>query len=178
MITTDQQPSSPQYKQHDQDHQFTHGVLLTGARTWSDTANMRQTFSAIWKTWEPTTILRPVLLSGACPTGADAMAESLWQDEGLDVIRFHADWSRGRKAGPERNQRMVNTALEFQRRGVQIIGAAFWDLCDKSGCTNQQRQLLPKASGHFSHGTAHCAGLARRFGLPVIDTIQKHSERA
>lgn len=40
-------------------------------------------------------------------TGADALAREAAEGLGLPVRSFPADWSRGKRAGPERNARML-----------------------------------------------------------------------
>lgn len=54
------------------------------------------------------------LVHGGCPTGIDAIAESY---RGLyiqvEVESHPADWSRGKKAGPLRNQKMVDLGAEI-----------------------------------------------------------------
>jgi len=151
---------------------FTHAVLVTGSRSWDDEATMRQTFNQIWAMWPDTGPRRPVLLSGNCPRGADAMAERLWQDAGFEIVHFPADWSKhGRSAGPKRNAQMVDAAQVFRDSGAQVVCAAFIDHCDKTGCTRRHQQLLPQITGHFSHGAIHCRGLAQKAGLTVVDTV-------
>ena len=60
-----------------------------------------------------------VILHGACPTGADALADKWARRNFAEVRRFPADWDRyGRRAGPIRNQEMA-------REGSILI--AFWD---------------------------------------------------
>jgi hypothetical protein len=154
--------------------QFSHAILVTGARTWHDEQLMRATFRQAWLAWGVVNVARPVLLSGGCPTGADAMAEQLWEDAGLEIIRFPAQWATdGRAAGFERNQRMVNAAQVFRDRGTRVLGAAFLDLCQKAGCAQRAReQLLPHHAGHFSHGTIHCRGRALAAGFEVLDAVQ------
>jgi hypothetical protein len=44
-------------------------VLVTGSRTWADTAAIRDALAAVWGDGTA------VLVSGACPTGADQLAE-------------------------------------------------------------------------------------------------------
>lgn len=56
------------------------------------------------------------LIHGACPSGADALAEDWYwhkMDDGarhLYIVRYEADWDTfGKYAGPRRNKQMVDT---------------------------------------------------------------------
>ena len=54
-----------------------------------------------------------VLVHGACPTGADAMAARWAEIKGVRVEVHPADWERhGRRAGPVRNQAMANAGAD------------------------------------------------------------------
>jgi hypothetical protein len=64
-----------------------------------------------------------VVVTGACPTGADKLAEDWASKKFHTVLRFHAEWSRGAKAGPERNQEMVDHVKPLRNR----FAVAFWD---------------------------------------------------
>jgi len=75
-------------------------VLVTGSRTWADEAVITD---ALREHWAAGT----VLISGACPRGADAITERLWSSWGGQVERHPADWETGRAAGMERNAAMV-----------------------------------------------------------------------
>ncbi len=62
------------------------------------------------------------LMHGACPSGADALANRYGMDTGMHVVRFPADWERwGRKAGYVRNAEMIelrpDICLAFIRNG-------------------------------------------------------------
>jgi Ni,Fe-hydrogenase III small subunit len=106
-------------------------LLVTGSRDWADEDMVRR---ALAEHSQP----EVVLVFGACPTGADAMAEACWPGP---VERHPADWRRyGRSAGPRRNAEMV---------------AAGADLC-----------LAFIRNG--SRGATHTAGLAERAGIPVV----------
>jgi Bifunctional DNA primase/polymerase, N-terminal/YspA, cpYpsA-related SLOG family len=107
-------------------------VLVTGSRTWTAEAVIR---AALREHWQP----GAVLVSGACPRGADAIAERLWQSWGGQVERHPADWSTGRTAGFARNAAIVG------------LGA---DVC-----------LAFIRAG--SPGASHAAHLAERAGIPV-----------
>ena len=82
-------------------------VLVTGSRTWTDTTTIRHALAAVWGDGTA------VLVTGACPTGADALAEACWHAWGGTVERHPADWHRhGRAAGPRRNAAMVATGAD------------------------------------------------------------------
>jgi hypothetical protein len=94
------------------------------------------------------------LVHGACPTGADFLAQQ-WADvrEGsgprITVFRFVADWRRwGKHAGPHRNKQMIQSGAD--------LCLAFY---------------LPVAPGvdplSVNRGTRGCVKLARDAGIPV-----------
>ena len=116
-------------------------ILVTGSRDWSDWPTLAKALFEAVDDYGPL-----VVVSGHCPTGADAMAE--WVAENLlhhmevsvvRVERHPADWSLGRRAGPERNRKMVE------------LGA---DVC-----------LAFIKNG--SKGATHTANLAEKAGIPV-----------
>lgn len=152
---------------------FTHVVLITGSRTWSDEAAMRRAFDDAWLEWGIDRVQRPVLISGHCPTGADAMAERLWHQAGFEILQFPADWiTFGKQAGFKRNQQMVDAALVLEAGGANTLCIAFLDQCAKPNCpqrTNQQ--LAPNHSEHFSHGTIHCRSRAIAADMTTIDVV-------
>lgn len=77
-------------------------VLVTGSRAWTDEAVIREALADQWGDGTA------VLVSGACPRGADRIAEQLWTRWGGHVERHPADWHRhGRAAGYRRNTAMV-----------------------------------------------------------------------
>lgn len=82
-------------------------VLVTGSRTWTDGALIEQALSMLLDDIGPFT-----LVHGACPRGADALADR-WARRypgRVRVERYPAAWWRyGRSAGPARNAVMVHT---------------------------------------------------------------------
>jgi hypothetical protein len=76
-------------------------ILVTGSRSWRDAETVRR---ALAEVWDP----KNILISGGCPTGADALAEACWRHWGGTVDRYMADWLRyGKRAGLVRNVEMV-----------------------------------------------------------------------
>lgn len=81
-------------------------ILITGSRTWTDTATVREALAAVW---QPDN----VLVSGNARHGADALCEDCWSHWGGRVERHPADWNRhGRCAGLLRNLRMVSAGAD------------------------------------------------------------------
>jgi hypothetical protein len=83
---------------------MTYRVLITGSRTWVAEELLRSTLDGIrWAKPEM------VLVHGACPRGADALADKWATDHDVEVERHPADWeTHGRAAGFRRNIEMVN----------------------------------------------------------------------
>lgn len=108
-------------------------ILVTGSRTWTDAGVIAGALAGYYREGA-------VLVSGACPRGADALAEEYWALLGGEVERHPADWSRhGKRAGFRRNAEMVNA-------GADVCTAFIKD---------------------GSAGASHCAGLARAAGIPL-----------
>lgn len=90
-------------------------VLVTGSRDWTDRAAIGQVLLAVEAAMSAASTVgaspRPVVLvSGACPTGADAIAEEYADSLGWDAELHPADWeSYGKQAGFRRNAEMVAT---------------------------------------------------------------------
>jgi len=111
-------------------------VLVTGSRTWTRAAAVVAALDVLHA--EHGAAL--VVVHGACPRGADAIAEAWCRRRRAPVERYPADWSTGRGAGMARNAAMVATRP---------------DLC--------------LAFIHDrSPGATHCAELAEAAGVPTI----------
>lgn len=76
-------------------------LLVTGSREWVDERRIR----AALATYPRGT----VLVHGACPRGADALADKVGRELGFEVRRYPAKWRlHGRAAGHLRNQEMID----------------------------------------------------------------------
>ena len=127
-------------------------ILVTGARDWRDRAAVGR---ALLGVVDDTSLVRStVLVHGDCPTGADAIAARCAQDWAWMVEGHPADWTRhGKAAGFRRNAEMVALGAD--------VCIAFIRPCVSPRCKGK--------SAHDSHGTAHCAGLARAAGITVVE---------
>lgn len=126
-------------------------VLVTGSRDWADIDLVRFALTtAVFRH------LPAVIVHGACPSGADAVA-SWWVKQfarNLDITeeRHPADWAAHQKAaGFRRNAEMVSLGAD--------ICLAFINPCVKPGCAEPEP--------HGSHGASQTADLADKAGIPV-----------
>ena len=116
----------------------TYRVLVTGSRDWDDEQELR--YALIHAA--ASRLDSVVIVHGACPTGADAMAAGWASDYGVQAEEHPADWDGyGKAAGFIRNAEMVS------------LGA---DLC-----------LAFYKQGAGNKGTDHCASQAEKAGIPV-----------
>lgn len=82
-------------------------ILITGSRHWAAEDD-------VWSALQPYAGRQNVtVVHGACPTGADAIADTVARRLGLNVERYPADWSLGKKADPLRNQQMVDLGADI-----------------------------------------------------------------
>lgn len=121
-------------------------ILVTGSRDWPQETVV---WSALTAHIGAAHTRDVTIVHGACPTGADLFAHMYlpamtmwWRTQGVHLVeeQHPAQWSHfGRSAGFLRNSAMV------------MAGA---DLC---------------LAFHYrdSRGTAHCAGLAEKAGIPT-----------
>lgn len=133
-------------------------VLITGSRGWTHRAvvegvldHWQAVACGVGRRYQQGPL---VIVHGACPRGADAHADRWATRHGVQVERHPADWQRyGPRSGFVRNAEMVAAGAD--------LCLAFILPCDKLTC--------PRRGQHDSHGTDHCAGLARAAGIEVLE---------
>lgn len=85
-------------------------ILVTGSRDWNSGYTIAMSLSAIAVEFDDAEI---TLVSGACPRGADRLAENCARGWGWTVERHPADWdTHGKRAGYLRNKAMVDAGAD------------------------------------------------------------------
>lgn len=122
----------------------TYRILITGSRTWTDETVVEEALADQF-VYARDLDLIPLVVSGACPSGADLLAERITTlYYGWDVERHPADWGlHGKRAGFIRNAEMVNL-------GADVCLAFIRD---------------------DSKGASHTADLAERAGIRTLRWI-------
>jgi hypothetical protein len=86
-------------------------ILVTGSRDWTDKITIYETLSQVWVSGEYN---MPTLVSGACPTGADRMAEEYAEAYNWNIELHPAEWEKyGKRAGFLRNKEMVDLGADI-----------------------------------------------------------------
>lgn len=122
-------------------------LIVTGSRDWTDSVHIRWALEVFTEYRQaPYT-----LVHGDCPSGADFIANEIAEDvnsyypesTAWNIVRYPADWSKGKKAGPERNLLMVDDNLNADYVLAFPLGE--------------------------SRGTRHCMAVAESAGLTVVN---------
>jgi hypothetical protein len=96
-------------------------ILITGSRTWNDRDLIAYQIGR-FVGWEEAEGGEVTIVHGACPTGADRIADEIARRAGLTIERHPAEWDRyGKRAGFIRNDEMVKlgagVVLAFIKNG-------------------------------------------------------------
>lgn len=85
-------------------------VIVTGSRHWEDYNTLRSYMDSVSANEVD---YKPFLIAHGAAKGADQLAEKYAKEKGISTIEFFAEWLLfGKKAGPIRNQKMVEWCLE------------------------------------------------------------------
>ena len=87
-------------------------IIVCGSRKWTDRWFFEQ---AMRNTLGPFVDLNELtIVHGACPTGADQMADEWARRRSVNVERYPADWKEhGKAAGPIRNALMASKGADL-----------------------------------------------------------------
>lgn len=140
-------------------------VLVTGGREWKDENPIRLRFAEIIATRGPENV---VIIHGACPRGADQLADQIaraWT--GLTIERHPADWDHCGPDCPRRPHRVHKKPGDIDHPGLLP------DYCPKAG--PRRNRLMASFGADIclafplpgSYGTQNCIKAARRAGIPV-----------
>ena len=110
-------------------------VIIAGCRDFNDYELLKEKCDHMLSKKKDT---HKVIIVSGHAAGADALGEVYALERGFDLETYPADWSRGRMAGPLRNERMARVADAL---------IAFWD--------------------GKSRGTKNMIDLANMKGIPV-----------
>jgi YspA, cpYpsA-related SLOG family len=121
-------------------------VLVTGSREWTNEEIIRSELSRL--------PVGTIIVHGACPWGADTIADRIAVSLGFEVRRYPARWTARMQghAGTARNQRMIDQE-HFEEEPI--------DLC-----------LAFLKNRIQWGGTMDCATLAREAGIEVKELLQ------
>lgn len=119
-----------------------HRVLITGSRTWDRVSAIHGVLDRLRA--EHGTAL--TVVHGACPKGADAIADVWCRRNRVSVERYPADWTTGRGAGHRRNAVMVDT------RPAACIAFILDHSPGATGCANlAERAKIPTTRYRIWH---------------------------
>jgi hypothetical protein len=130
-------------------------ILVTGSRTWDDEPTLCLHLGMAVQ--DARTLSDVVIVHGACPHGADRIADIWARNRGMRIERHPAenhptkDFGPWPYCGPLRNQYMVQLGAD--------VCLAFVAPCANPKCR--------KPKPHDSHGATHCADLAEKAGIPT-----------
>ena len=85
-------------------------VIVTGSRNWNNYNALRSYIDHVC--WKEGILYAPHLIVHGDAKGADQLANEYAIKHGIPVQSFPADWTLGNKAGPIRNQQMIDWANE------------------------------------------------------------------
>lgn len=144
----------------------TYRILLTGSRDWKPEGPVRRALREYVATAQDFG-LSPVLVHGACSTGADAIADWLWTSWGWTPERHPADWDSCGPGCPSKPHRVR------RQPGDRLHPGTLRDWCPKAGPRRNRKMVALGADVVLAFplsersGTATCMRMAREAGILV-----------
>jgi hypothetical protein len=138
-------------------------ILLTGSRLWPDGPVMPRVLRAWGEQWYGDGARRVTLVHGACPDGADAMADGLWTSWGWPTEPVPADW-------PNCVPECIGLPQPHRRRGRRgwyCPGAGMRRNAAMVGRGADMAVAFPVGPWRVSPGTQGCMRLVRDAGIPL-----------
>jgi hypothetical protein len=118
-------------------------VLVCGSREWCDKSGVCFILNSIQEEHSSAEIFSSfretplVIIQGEC-RGPDTYAKEWAQERSIECLSFPADWSQGKRAGPERNKKML-------QEGKPDLVLAFTDDLETSRGTRSMVTLAREA---------------------------------
>lgn len=151
-------------------------ILITGSRDWEDRARIETELEHYRR-------VSSILVSGACPTGADRIGEQVWESLGGEVERHPADWKQhGKRAGYVRNAEMVElgarVCLAFIKNASRG-GSMTADLALRAGIPVTRIEQFTPADSIAMHGPLATKMLVGSIGLEyTLDNVRRLHDMA
>lgn len=119
-------------------------ILITGSRNWAAEATIASALQQVWA--EAGRPKQVTVIHGACPYGgADALAAQAARQYGWDVEEHAADWRRhGRRAGPMRNQAMVDAGADVTLAFPLANSRGTWDCVRRARAAGIPVHVVPE----------------------------------
>jgi hypothetical protein len=139
-------------------------ILVTGSRDWDDTDRIWLELGNAAGTVD---VDREILVvHGACPSGADAIADQWARKYGSTVEQHPADWDHCTNACPQGHRKA-------KQRGDTVHPGVCGDYCPSAG-PRRNRKLIALGADvclafirNGSRGASHTATLAEQAGIPT-----------
>lgn len=142
---------------------MTYRVILTGSRSWNDDLTIEHALTTALEHFGRDL----VLVHGACPLGADAIAGRIATELGIPQEPHPADWDRCAPECPSLDPYHRRT----RGRGDEAHPGTLPDYCPKAG-PRRNREMVALGADFglvfmhgVSYGTAHCWRLIREAGI-------------
>lgn len=121
-------------------------VLFTGSRDWVDEGPVREVLGNLSRDL--------VVVHGGAP-GLDSVVDRLARQLGFVVRSYRAEWDRlGRRAGPVRNQRMLDEESPVACFAFPLPGSVgTWDMAERCGDAGVPVLVVRSGSRRSGRGT-------------------------